>query len=318
MDNFSYTITPQTIILFINGQHFSVDRRGEKDLADKIYQAIKTSDLKAIKTLLAPGKYIVEEYAGGLFFVDSDGLVFTKKDKDTPLPVTLAKRLIEFAKEDLPVEPLLNFWSNLKLNPSKESIKDLFTCLEVNHHPITPDGCFLAYKKVKSLPNGELVDSHTSTICNNVGMVVEMPRDKVNADRNQTCSAGLHVASFEYAANFSGNVLVVVKVDPRHVVSVPIDYKAQKMRTCQYTVLSLCKQGEIKKQTVTEKQTIKANAETTIDLRGKTAKEIIAKVREYQKYFIPVITESVLKNKAGIIKKAETILTNKGIIVLTK
>ena len=33
-------------------------------------------------------------------------------------------------------------------------------------------------------------------------------------------------------------ILVVVKVNPEHVVSVPVDYNNQKLRVCEYTILS--------------------------------------------------------------------------------
>ena len=67
-----------------------------------------------------------------------------------------------------------------------------------------------------------------------------MDRSLVNADRNVTCSTGLHVASLKYARDcYGGQVLVVCKVNPKNVISVPIDYSGMKMRTCEYTVLEV-------------------------------------------------------------------------------
>lgn len=321
--NLSYSITENNIILFVNGSHYNLNRKSpnaeEKSVADKVYAAIKAEDNEEVVKLLAPGKTIIERYANGKFYVMNTGEVFMKGNIDMAIPKRLANQLIKFAKESLPVEPLLNFWENLKLNPSADSISELYDCLEVNHHPITSDGCFLAYKKVTR--KGEiLVDSHSGTMDNSIGRIVEIDRAKVDSNRNNTCSTGLHVASFEYAKGFSGDVLVVVKINPKHVVSVPTDYKAQKMRVCQYEVLSYCTQGEIKKGIAEEKKVYKTNMPgKEIDLRNKTVKEIITIVRANgHPQFIPMITPAILKDKKGVIKKAATALANLGFKVQTE
>ena len=62
-------------------------------------------------------------------------------------------------------------------------------------------------------------------------------REKVDKNREQTCSTGLHVASYNYAKGYSGDVMIMVKVNPRDVVAVPTDYNNEKMRVCQYEVM---------------------------------------------------------------------------------
>jgi hypothetical protein len=65
-----------------------------------------------------------------------------------------------------------------------------------------------------------------------------MDRGKVDADRERTCSAGLHVAAWNYAESFYFNGhLLEVEVNPRDVVAVPTDYNNEKMRTCEYKVV---------------------------------------------------------------------------------
>ena len=66
-----------------------------------------------------------------------------------------------------------------------------------------------------------------------------MPRNKVDEDPDRTCSAGLHVCSFDYLPHFShanGHVMIV-KVNPANVVAIPADYNATKMRVSQYVVI---------------------------------------------------------------------------------
>jgi hypothetical protein len=105
--------------------------------------------------------------------------------------------------------------------------------LEKNSLPITPDGCFLAYKRVRE----NYMDCHTGTMDNSVGRVVEMERNMVDDNRNNTCSSGLHFCSHSYLSSFGGERTVIVKIDPADVVSIPSDYNDAKGRACRYTVI---------------------------------------------------------------------------------
>jgi len=175
----------------------------------------------------------ISEYSDGLFRA-VDGRVFVGSDE---LPDALGEVLIRLANADAPVKPLINFWDNLKKNPSEDSVKHLYGFIAANHVTITMDGCFIAYKRV----DNDFKDCHTHTIDNNVGAVVTMDRDTVDPDPTVTCSKGLHGAAFEYAKNFYPNgILVEIKISPEDVVTVPTDYNQQKMRICKYTVLREC------------------------------------------------------------------------------
>ena len=73
-----------------------------------------------------------------------------------------------------------------------------------------------------------------------VGAVLEMPRNKVDDDKEIGCSYGFHAGTLDYASNFAcGNdKLVLVEIDPADVVSIPTDCNFQKLRTCRYKVVS--------------------------------------------------------------------------------
>jgi hypothetical protein len=178
----------------------------------------------------------ISEYSDGLFHA-VDGRVFVGSDE---LPEALGEVLIRLANANAPVKPLINFWDNLKKNPSADSVKHLYGFISANHVTITMDGCFIAYKRV----DNDFKDCHTHTIDNSIGAVVTMDRDTVDPDPTVTCSKGLHGAAFEYAKNFYPNgILVEIKISPEDVVTVPSDYNQQKMRICKYIVLREC-EGE--------------------------------------------------------------------------
>jgi hypothetical protein len=91
----------------------------------------------------------------------------------------------------------------------------------------------LAYKKVRH----NFFDVHSGSMDNSVGKVLEMERNKVDDDKDNTCSTGLHFCSQSYLNHFGGDRIVIVKINPRDVVSIPSDYNDAKGRTCRYEVI---------------------------------------------------------------------------------
>jgi hypothetical protein len=74
-----------------------------------------------------------------------------------------------------------------------------------------------------------------------------MPRNKVDEDKDRTCSHGLHFCSHGYLSNFSGEKVVVLKVNPRDVVAIPADYNNTKGRACRYEVVGELSPAEVEK-----------------------------------------------------------------------
>jgi hypothetical protein len=197
---------------------------------EKVKQAIKDQDWDLVREIIEPKKVIINFGAGNLEV--NDGEVSWK---GKPMHNALTTRMIAMLEEGFSIEPLANFMANLMDNPSYRSINELYGFLENNNLPITPDGHFLAYKKVQD----NFLDIHSSTMDNSIGNVLEMERNAVDDDQNQTCSSGLHFCSQSYLAHFGGSTsrTIIVKINPRDVVSIPNDYNNAKGRTCRYEVI---------------------------------------------------------------------------------
>lgn len=148
----------------------------------------------------------------------------------------LVDRIIDSMNKGEDFEFYLPFLENLLENPSPKAVQRLFDFLVANDIEITEDGHFIGWKIVRE----NYFDCHSGTFDNSPGKVVKMPRSRVNDDDTQTCSAGLHVCSKGYIGHFGGrnSKVVSVKVHPRDVVSIPVDYNDAKMRACQYEVLA--------------------------------------------------------------------------------
>jgi hypothetical protein len=183
-----------------------------------------------------------------------DGIILMDGGSVSDAIVARYRFMIE---NDFPLEGFKLFVQNLAQNSSRDSRKDLYGFLEACTLSITEDGYFLAYKMV----NGNYTDCYSGTFDNHVGKIVEIPREKVDSNRKETCSSGLHVCSRSYLRHYSGERVVVVKVNPKDVVSVPVDYNNAKMRVCRYEVVS-----ELKNENEDAIQDMAVKAEEPITL----------------------------------------------------
>lgn len=150
-----------------------------------------------------------------------------------PMAGALIDRILSMKAGGFSIDPMIRFLGNLQENPSYRSREQLYSFLEYNNIPITDDGYFMAYKRIR----GDWTDTRTGTVDNHVGQNPRMMRSEVDDDPTRTCSFGYHVAGLDYLKSYAGSRLVGVKVDPADVVSVPIDYHNTKMRVAAYEVI---------------------------------------------------------------------------------
>ena len=163
------------------------------------------------------------------------------------IPTALANKIRSIVAEGLPVSLFAKFWENLQQNPSANSVRELYDFLAYKELPITEDGCFIAYKGVNR--NGWSCHGNTKTkvlqgevdsqgrIKNDRGDIIEVLRRDVDDERSHHCSYGLHVGSLDYAKSFANGRVLIVKINPADVVSVPTDCACQKCRVAKYQIL---------------------------------------------------------------------------------
>jgi hypothetical protein len=187
--------------------------------------------VEAIARIVTPVSLIADAVAGDRVTIENNRVLFDGEN----VPSALTRKLLSVARAGLNIDPWKRFVVRLFANPSRGAQAELNEFLEIADLPITEDGCFLAYKRVRD----DYRDLHSATFDNSVGKVVQMERDGVDPDRDRTCSYGLHFCSQDYLRNFyrGGGRIVIVKVNPTDVVSIPSDYQFTKGRTCRYEVV---------------------------------------------------------------------------------
>lgn len=231
----NWFITDQNVTVNYNGQTHIVKRTDA--LATNLINAIKEGRLDDVPNLVSVAQAMEHKSKGDV--VVRDGELFVKGVR---VPTELARKIQQFIDEGLPYQPLVKFAENLQGNPSFRAVNELFQFLEKNNHPLTENGNFIAYKRVRA----DFKDIYSGTFDNTPGLPpVEVPRNQVDEDPNRTCSRGLHVANWSYAHtqfashNPTTDVMLEVEVNPADVVAVPTDYDQAKMRVCKYKVLGV-------------------------------------------------------------------------------
>jgi|GEM_PF-3038182 len=234
----NYVITRKSITVSFGGRSITVD--SSHRFYDEIkFKLLEGSLTEEELTTFLDYRTSIEELADGVFSVENGNFVYMAgTDDEIVLHNALTDRILSKFNRGEAITSLINFLKRLLKNPSQESINELFLFLEGNDLPITEDGYFLAYKAV----NKDYTDTYSRTYNNSVGSLISMPRVDVNPDRRQTCSFGLHFASLDYVKGNYGWVgdsvhIMVLKIDPADVVSIPEDYNNQKGRCCRYQVV---------------------------------------------------------------------------------
>lgn len=228
----AWNLTGQNLCVFVNGRSFTMPRTEPN--FDRVMDAIEDDDEDTVLRYV-DAKADIEVQTSGRIAFDGYNLTYNGE----PIHNAIVDRLHYLWSNKLPYNSLLRFMDRLMENPSYRAVKELYRFLEACELPITNDGYFLAYKRVRH----DYTDIHSGRFDNSVGTAPRIRRNEVDEDSTRTCSYGLHVCSAGYLPRFGGftenrDRIVVVKVDPQDVVAVPQDYNNSKMRVCGYEVVA--------------------------------------------------------------------------------
>jgi hypothetical protein len=220
-------------VMFNNGLEHTFRR--DAPFFAKAQQALK--DKKSAEDIwkLTDIKKIVEQKVesvsinGLRITVDREGVYY----KGERVHDSLTRKIMELMHQGDEIDSWVHFMDKLYQNQRMEVHQSLFDFLWRNKVPFTPDGNFLAYKRVRD----NYTDVHSGKFDNSLGKEPEIEPWQVDPSRDNECSSGLHVCGRSYLPSFSGERCVVVEVDPRHVVAVPRDYNCSKMRLFKYKVV---------------------------------------------------------------------------------
>lgn len=227
---FSSIIQDNKITVVFNGDVHTIGR--SHPCFTDILAAVRNEDLDRIGQVLDIASMIIE-WSSNVLSIQKGQIYYN----DKPVHNVVASKILDAMSQGVNVDPLVMFLENILDNPSKTAQDELYLFLQHNNLSITKDGHFLAYKHVRE----NYTDHHTGKIDNYIGQVVQMERGEVDDNRECTCSSGLHFCGYSYIESMYGSIpghTMIVKINPRDVVSIPSDYDNAKGRCCKYQVVA--------------------------------------------------------------------------------
>jgi hypothetical protein len=236
--SFPYHLTGTTLSAFIDGAPYQTDKSNPNwsSIVALLNDPATTSDqlinaIKPIRQVTAALTGVVDvQVAGGDIIINGE-LVDNY----------LTQSVLRIIAEGFDVEPWVKFVQNVYANPFVEAREEFYAWMERAKMPITPSGCFLAYKVV----NSNFLDRYSRTFDNHRGNVVSMPREDCDNSSRALCSKGLHFCSASYLPTFGvyeGDHIMLIEINPADVVSIPTS-ETDKGRTWRYEVV-----GEISRE----------------------------------------------------------------------
>jgi hypothetical protein len=244
MKKVAYTMSEESITCIWDGKPYSV--RNDNANFALLRQALFDADYEKVGQYLDIKKS-VEDFVDGEVEVKDEEVYY----HGNRVHGVVVDKLLEMLRSGLKDSaPFTNYIKRLMLNPSSNSVEELFTFLGYKQLPITPEGKVLGYKGVQndfysSTGNADTIVLEGTTnerhqIFNGVGETIEVQRRCVDDNRNNHCSHGLHIGSYDYAEGWAGSEgkLLLVEFDPEDAVSVPNDCSYQKLRVSKYKVVA--------------------------------------------------------------------------------
>ena len=244
-----------------NDNRYTVILDGQPHLFDPshhnyigLVECVHAGDSDEFVTLLNEGSAIDDWSDGKFEFRQGTGHLYFEDEQIATDPTN---RILECVKQGFPHQFMMNYLTNLYDNVSDRAVQESYKWSSHKGLPITEDGMMVGYKGVRTyrgagvngkngeIKDGDLVDIYTGkSFRNNVGDKCGMKRRQVCDDHTQGCSSGLHVGTYDYACDWAGGggTVVLVKFNPKDIVSVPSDCDCQKLRVSEYEVISVARE----------------------------------------------------------------------------
>lgn len=228
--------TANGLSMFVNGKSYTVEDTHIN--YSEIITAVREKrwdDIPNLVNLAASvEKYVKEtltDESDLVVNVDAGSVSFRGEE----LHGVIVDRIIDMASLGFDINPMARYLANLAENPSNKAVEQLYSWMEANGITITEDGHLLAFKRVRD-DYKSFFDGETD---NSIGTTPSLPRNKVDDRSEVTCSHGLHFCSHSYLPHYHGGQgkVLLLKINPRDVVSIPNDYHNAKGRACAYLIL---------------------------------------------------------------------------------
>lgn len=254
MTTIPYVVSEKSLTMMLNDERVTIPRGNHGfDEAAKHLESSMIHDVDYL-TNLTNMKDAVKTLVGDNVTMTEDGYCID----DIKVPKELEEHLLNLKKKNYDTTIIEKFIENVmqipnsyedangikRKNPWAEQTREsIYGFLASNGYVITDDGCFLA-EKIVCHDYGSIHSSNEGhRVFYKIGSTVSLPRYMCDHNPNITCSSGLHVCSDGYNfGSYNSNVsekdrLLICKINPKNVVSIPDEYGMNKIRVCEMEVI---------------------------------------------------------------------------------
>ena len=184
-------------------------------------------------------------------------------DESDPI-IAFIKLLKDKGTVDTEIERIKPFLINMFKNPYINAVKEIYEYCLAKDFEITEDGCLLAYKNVRKDFSSIYDNGKTKHA---IGQITKV--ENFDTNRSRECSSGLHFCSKSYLSFYSGDVTIIVKINPMHICAIPKDYNFSKGRCTQYEMVGVMgKDGTLQTTNIeaaTGQKTVKTTTQAKAD-----------------------------------------------------
>ncbi len=197
----------------------------------ELVEAVRTEDEATFLRIMEVGDNIQNWSEDNFRF--TDGVLYYGNEQ---IHDVITDRIIDLIRNKFSFKNMLRFLERLYKNPSYRAIQQLYTFMVHKHLPITPDGYILMYKAITN----DWHDKWTKKLDYRIGQCPSMPRYAVEDNPDIGCGPGRHAGSIAFVKGYGSgdDRVIIVKVDPANVVSIPKDSDCQKVRTCAFEIVA--------------------------------------------------------------------------------
>ena len=184
-------------------------------------------------------------------------------DESDPI-IAFIKLLKDKGTVDTEIERIKPFLINMFKNPYINAVEEIYEYCLAKDFEITEDGCLLAYKNVRK-DFSSIYDGGKTKHA--IGQITKV--ENFDTNRSRECSSGLHFCSKSYLSSYSGDVTIIVKINPMHICAIPKDYNFSKGRCTQYEMVGVMgKDGTLQTTNIeaaTGQKTVKTTTQAKAD-----------------------------------------------------
>ena len=224
----------------IDDKHITIHKDGKSHLISKgsnsYFDLIKSTLLKegtANSNLLSWGGQLAEATAGA--FTYNQGKFYFG---DEPIPNSVGKRIKELEEQNLPFQPLINFWLKLRNHPDGEVREKLGESAGRPGIPLTWDGDLIFYTRASWVPPSTDIEEITSLAYLDKLKLSDWSGAEFTPGKTMVSSTLLKCGDFNWITEVcpDAGVIYDVQVSPLHVVN--SDRNGMELEVSQFTYLS--------------------------------------------------------------------------------